>query len=127
LSKLTVHIHRLVQDSQDYGGDDEHMVSRVFFSIEYGGATYPDCYVDVKQPVGSSFEEVPLEISRQQGYRGPFDYDGFSEAVERYYRQCVGSNAGVIRIRGGTVRMRDNVFELPATIELSVEQAGGPW
>jgi len=27
---------QVIQDSQDFGGDDEHMVSRVFFNVEAG-------------------------------------------------------------------------------------------
>jgi len=30
----------LIQDSQDYGSDDEYMVSRVFFVLEFEGETH---------------------------------------------------------------------------------------
>ncbi|MHB1362091.1 MAG: hypothetical protein ACYCW5_05800 [Thermoleophilia bacterium] len=48
MSKVTIHLEKLIQDSQEYGSDDEHMVSRVFFSLEAGGALHGDLYADVK-------------------------------------------------------------------------------
>ena len=50
---------RCVQDSQEFGSDDEHMVSRVFFGLEIGGNAYHDLHVDIKQTVGSEFEGGP--------------------------------------------------------------------
>lgn len=32
--KAQITFKRLVQDSQDYGSDDEHMVSRAFFDMK---------------------------------------------------------------------------------------------
>jgi len=59
-----ISFRELIQDSQDYGSDDEHMVSRVFFDFEIEGSVHSNLYADVKQPVGSSFETAPLEVSR---------------------------------------------------------------
>jgi len=36
MSKAKIIFYKCVQDSQDYGSDDEHMVSRVFFNLEIG-------------------------------------------------------------------------------------------
>lgn len=36
MSKAKIIFHKCVQDSQDYGSDDEHMVFRVFFNLEIG-------------------------------------------------------------------------------------------
>jgi len=47
-AKIT--FYKCVQDSQDYGSDDEHMVSRVFFILEIGDKKFDlpitsnDCY-----------------------------------------------------------------------------------
>ena len=40
MSKATVNFHRCIQDSQDYGSNDEHMVSRVFFDLEVGNKQF---------------------------------------------------------------------------------------
>ena len=77
---------RVIQDSQDYGSDDEHMVSRVFFDLEVGGDVRRGLYADVKQTVGTSYETAPLEVSFPQGYKGPLDCGVFRSHVETYYR-----------------------------------------
>src|SRR3970040_173173 len=55
--------HKLIQDSQDYGSNDEHMVSRVFFDMKIEDKVYTD-YANIKQPIGSNYEATPLEISK---------------------------------------------------------------
>lgn len=124
----TITIHRLIQDSQDYGSNDEHMVSRVFFEMEIEGKKYADLYADIKQPVGGSFETSPLEVSSPPNYKGPFNYEAFRAIVERYYRGLVGATGSGIRISGGSnIRMRNNTFVQSLTAQFEVQVAGGPW
>jgi hypothetical protein len=61
------------------------MVSRVFFTLEVEGKRYDDLYVDVKQTVGSTYEDGPIEVSSVKGarYKGPFNYMAFHAAVEK--------------------------------------------
>ena len=37
MPQISVTFHKLIQDSQEFGSDDEHMVSRAFFKIEVEG------------------------------------------------------------------------------------------
>src|ERR1700730_13060120 len=90
---------QIVQDSQDYGSADEHMVSRVFSGLEVEDHSYPGLHVDVKQTVGSSFEIAPLEVSAPVGYRGPMNHDALRQAVEGYYRSYIGGVGRGIRRR----------------------------
>ena len=123
-----VRFQRLVQDSQDYGSDDEHMVSRVFFALEVDGTVYENLYTDVKQIVGSSFESAPLEVSKPIGYKGPFDHSAFSSAIEQYYRSLVGAGGHGIRITGGgNIRLHNNTFIQPGSATFAVNASGGPW
>jgi hypothetical protein len=127
MSSAKVIFHKLIQDSQDYGSDNEHMVSRVFFSLEIGEESYPDLSADIKQTVGSSYETGPLEISTPRNYKGPFNFDAFQAEVEKYYRNQVGSSGSGIRISGGSnIRMRNNVFvkEYVVEFEIGTENAG---
>lgn len=55
-----VTLHRIRQDSQELGSDDEHMASRIFFALGVDGERYEGLHADVKQPVGSSFKDTPL-------------------------------------------------------------------
>lgn len=123
-----IHFSRCIQDSQDYGSDDEHMVSRVFFTLEADGVTYPELRCDVKQAVGEPFESAPLEVSRPQGYDGSLDYAPFRQAVEDYYRSLVGSAGRGIRIAGGgNIRMRDNVFAITSEARVTYSEHSLAW
>ena len=126
MAKVT--FHRCIQDSQDYGSDDEHMISRVFFDLEVDGQNSQNLYVDIKQPVGGDYESGPMEVYRPEGYRGPLNYEAFRNAVERYYRSLVGSSGSGIRISGGKgIRMRNNVFDIPGTAEFQVSETDAGW
>jgi hypothetical protein len=124
----TITLHKLIQDSQDYGSDDEHMVSRVFFDMEVDGKKFADLYADVKQSVGGSFETSPLEVSSPPNYKGPFNHEAFRAIVEQYYRGLVGATGSGIHISGGSnIRMRNNTFVKPLSAQFEVQVAGGPW
>ena len=128
MPEAIIRFSKCIQDSQDYGSDDEHMVSRVFFSVEAAGVTYPDLSCDVKQTVGEPFESAPLEVSRPQGYDGSLDYTPFREAVEAYYRSLVGSKGSGIRISGGgNIRMRHNTFVIPQEARVTYSEDSLAW
>jgi len=128
MSKAKVAFHKLIQDSQEYGSDDEHMVSRAFFSIELDGTVTNDAYVDIKQSVGSDFETSPLEISKPHNYKGPFNHEEFSKFTENYYRGLVGSKGSGIHISGGgNIRMQNNTFVQEAKAEFEVSNESPAW
>ena len=119
--------NRCIQDSQEYGSDDEHMISRVFFTLEIGDRRI-DLHADIKQAVGSSYETGPVEVGMPEGHRGPFNYEVFRDAAERYYRSLVGSGAGVINIQGGTnIRMQNNTFNKQMSVEFDIDETSGGW
>ncbi len=126
--KATVTLTRCVQDSQDYGSNDEHMVSRVFFDLEVDGRSYPGLHADLKQVVGSNYETGDIEVGKPEGYRGPFNYIAFRDAAERYFRGLVGSAGSGIRIQGATnIRMRNNTFDFRRVevFEIDGSSSGG--
>src|SRR5437667_4113784 len=127
MGKARVMFQELVQDSQEYGSDDEHMVSRVFFDLEVDGKLHRSLSADVKQAVGSAFEKEGLEVSKPSKYSGPFNYGRFREVVEAYYRSQVGSKASGIRLGAGAkdIRMRNNRFVAKAVAEFEVDTSGG--
>lgn len=128
MALVRIHLKRLIQDSQDYGSDDEHMVSRVFFDLDIGGTKYEGLYADVKQVVGTSFESSPLEVSRPTGYTGLLNYEAYREVVEDYYRSLVGAQGSGIRFAGASsVRMRNSTFVREHLAEFEVEAPGGGW
>lgn len=128
MAKAKIIFHRLIQDSQDYGSNDEHMISRAFFSVDVEGDVTEDAYVDIKQPVDADFDSTPLEVSKPVGYSGPFNYEVFRQAAEGYYRSLVGSQGSGIRIAGdGNIRMRNNTFIQQAQVEFEVSKKSPAW
>ena len=124
-AKIT--FYKCIQDSQDYGSSNEHMVSRVFFIFELSGKKF-DLYADIKQTVGSNYETSPLEIGRPAGYKGPFNYEAFRNGAETYYRSLVGSEASGFRIQGpANIRMRNNTSFKEMTVECEVDEGTAGW
>ena len=124
MAKLKINFHKCIQDSQEYGSNDEHMVSRIFFSIEVTKIEnneakvekYDDLYADIKQVIGGKFEENPIEVSfpyfsSGEPYSGVMDYQAFRNAAEDYFRGLVGTKASGIHIEGGSnIRMYNNLL-----------------
>ena len=128
MATATIQFHYGIQDSQNYGGDGEHMVSRVFLTLETEGRTYADLTVDIKQSVGESFEGGVLEVSQPSGYDGSLNYREFRDAVEAYYLRLVGSQGRGIHVSGAAnIRMRDSVFEYPETATFEYSDQSAAW
>ncbi len=128
MTQAKIYLQQLVQDSQEYGSNDEYMVSRVFFDLEIDGKKHQGLHCDVKQIVGSSFETSPLEVSKPIGYKGAFNHEAFQKIIERYYRGVVGSQGRGIRIAGGSnIRMHNNTFVYAGEEMIDIQVSGGPW
>ncbi|MBS0388764.1 MAG: hypothetical protein JSR15_09815 [Proteobacteria bacterium] len=93
---VSIHFKELIQDSQNYGSDDEHMVSRVFFDLQVGDKRYPRAHANIRQEVGAGVSD-PIEVSPPAGYAGPFDLGKFQAEVESYFRSVVGKSRSRIR------------------------------
>jgi hypothetical protein len=118
----------MIQDSQEFGSDDEHMVSRVFFTLWLDDKSYPDLSANVKQTVGSSFEDAPLEVSKPTGYSGPFNYDAFRTAAEKYYRSCIGSSGIAMRVgEAKNIRMQNVRVNRPVMASFKVDPENKAW
>ena len=87
MTKAKIHFHQCIQDSQELGSDNEYMVSRVFFSIELPDKRIDDLCANIKQTVGSEFENSPLEVGPPQNLKGiNIDYPGIRESA--WYWVC---------------------------------------
>jgi hypothetical protein len=121
-----------LQNSQELGSTDEHMVSRLFFSFEVNGHEYTGFYCDIKQMVGAQFEsESPLEVGAPTGgrYPGPFPYEAFRAEAESYYRGLVGSQGRAIRIGPGAkgIGMINNRLVFRKVVEIPVSGTEAGW
>ena len=125
---VRITFHKLIQDSQEYGSDDEHMVSRAFFTLEVDGKGHEELSADIKQPVGSDFEATPLEVSLPSSYKGPLGHEAFRKEVEEYYREAVGRRGHSIHIEGGAnIRMQNNTFVAEKKVSLRVGSKDMGW
>ncbi|GAA3938032.1 hypothetical protein [Litoribacillus peritrichatus] len=132
MSKIITTYTQLVQDSQEYGSDDEHMVSRATFDLEFDGEVYSNCTIDIKQTVGSDYNNGPLEISNLQGYEGPNDWSKLQYNTEILYRSLIGSQGSCINFSCGSsnIRMLNNTFDIKRTFQYEVEnnsELSGGW
>lgn len=134
MSEMTVNFSKCIQDSQDFGSDDEHMVSRVFFTLAIDGTSKGEFYADMKQSVGESFEEGSIEVGPPKTpdgslHKGPFSQAKFVEAATTYYRSLVGSGGSGIHIGGGAsnIRMRNNTFVQLYAVSFEVFDSAGQW
>lgn len=128
MAKGLIRFHHVIQDSQEFGSDDEHMFSRVFFSIEFGGKQIDGLHADIKQPVGAA-ADAALEISGPKGYKGPLDYNAFQVAVESYFRSLVGPQGMGINFpaNASLMRMRNNRLQRGHVAAFEAEPSGGAW
>ena len=126
MAKGKLIFNKIIQISQDLGGKDEHMVSRVFFDLEVGNEVHRGLYSDVKQALGTKYEKAPLEVSLPRGYKGPLAYGVFRRQVEDYYREGFGSTAKGIRLGPGvTTTMQDNVYSSKKVVDIEIGEKKG--
>jgi hypothetical protein len=117
--------HALI-DSQELGGDDQHMTSRVYFTMTLNGEAYEGLHVEVKQTVGSN-EEDAIEVGPPVGYGGPFNHKPFRTNVQRYYLQLVGSQGRGVRVTAKHVRLRDLLVQQPHSCWINIPESAGSW
>lgn len=128
MARIRVTFHKCIQDSQDFGSDDEHMVSRVFFTVQAEGRVHRDLHADLKQTVGSDYATGPIEVGPPIRYGGPFNQAAFAKAAEAYFRGLVGAAGSGIRIEGARdVRMRNNTFLRQQAVEFEASGREGGW
>ncbi len=127
VAKVT--FQKLITNSQEYGSNDEHMVSRAFFNVEIDGHVAEEVYVDIKQTIGTDFEAEPLEIGPPVGYNGPFNHEKFRGEVEEYYRGLVGSQGSALHItvRGKKILMQNGEYFQQKQVEIELSQEGPAW
>ena len=109
----------IIQDSQEFGSNNEHMVSRVFFDLRVGGDLHAGLAADVKQVIGTEYENAPLLVSMPQSLAGSVSYADFRKHVEQYYRESFGSSGSAFRFGPGTkVRTMHNVVSCRSVAEI---------
>ena len=126
--KGKIHLTKLIQDSQEYGSDDEFMVSRVFFDLEIEGKLHRGLYTNIKQVVGSPISAEALEVSAPVGYKGPFNQGAFSKIASNYFLKLVGPNGSVFSLGNSqNIRMHNNSMAIPESADFEIDSPSGGW
>lgn len=131
MAMVRVTFRECLQDSQDFGSTDDHMVSRVSVSISVDGGEEGEYIADLKQTVGSQFEDGPIEVSRprfnDKEHRGPWDQAAFAEAAIAYYRGLIGASGAGIRFGSAArnIHMRGNSFMSTHVVTFEAQAPGG--
>ena len=118
MKQVLVQMEKCIQDMQEIGSNNEFMVSRVFLNLEYPNDKKESITVDIKQTVGSDYENSALEVYFPKDKKLKINIDQLRDVIEKYYRTLVGSQARGIRIQGGTARMFNSTFIFPAKFEV---------
>jgi hypothetical protein len=71
--RVRVKLKKCIQNSQEAGSNDSHMISRVFYEMVVNGNKQGSFYSDITQPVGSEYVAEDLEVTAPNGYKGAFD------------------------------------------------------
>ena len=123
LAVLTFHYCR--HDSQEYGSDDDHMVSRLFFAAEIAGRKLSDLHVDIKQQVGSTGQHAVIEVGSPTGYEGSWNQSAFVQAATQYYRLCMRQLFGANP--NAKIRMRDCLTSVEWQARFEIPEESGGW
>lgn len=128
MATATVTFKRLIHQSQASGKFNKTIDVAVFFDLQVGGRKFSNVRVDVKQNIGKSFDDSPLEVSRPVGYDGPMNHEALSQEVKTYYRLFFDSRGRVIRRPEGAMGapMENNEVHtyITVTFEIPPELAG---
>jgi hypothetical protein len=96
----------VIQNSQivhSENKNDDHMLSRCVFLMNFRGQGWIPMHADVRQAYGTDYETDPIEFTKPlgAGYDDPFPYDAFTDLVEAYYRSLFGKYGTAIKVSGG--------------------------
>jgi len=95
--RVRVKLKRCIQNSQEAGSDDSHMISRVFYEMVMNGNKQGSFYSDITQPVGSEYVVEDLEVTAPNGYKGAFDQARFAKGIRNYYQRIAGSKSPTMK------------------------------
>ena len=126
MSKATITFHKLIQDTQDLAASDpnqNHMLSKVFFTLDIGEQHYRDMSAILRQPFGTDYSKEPIEAEKPSGsYGGNWNHNAFRYIAEDYYRSAIGSQGGAIRLGPDSqnIRMQENTFVFSKSYQVEI-------
>ncbi|MCZ6801362.1 MAG: hypothetical protein O7F12_12830 [Nitrospirae bacterium] len=120
----TVAFRRCIINSPEYGSDEDHVGSRIFFDLAMDDVGFANVYVDVRQFLDEAAEDQPLLVSPPQGYDGPLNSLVFQGVIEFYYRHAVGAKWSMLGMKGVSMRLEGWMVEQEMLVEFEVYDEG---
>lgn len=120
MAMATVTFRRCIVNSPEYGGDAQHLGSRIYFDLDIDGHEHPNLYADVKQAIGVAADEEFLEVTEPQGYTGPLNLPVFEGLVEFYYRHVIGAQGLLFGTKPSEMRFIGHVLEQEMRVQFEV-------
>ena len=114
--RVRVKLTKCIQNSQEAGTDEAHMISRVFYEIVLNGNKQGSFYSDIRQPVGAASDADDLEVTPPGGYKGPLNHERFAKGIRNYYHRLVGSSP-----QGSGSSSRNKTFVMASEFEFDVD------
>ncbi|WP_125917215.1 hypothetical protein [Hymenobacter coccineus] len=118
-------------NSQEYGSNNEHMVSRVNFIIKPGDDFFDEhrrsisCTVCQAYGENYTFETSPLEVENPPELVRKINYSEFQFSVERYFRSVLGNNGGGFRLNNAhDIAMRNMTFDIEGLAVIHAAESG---
>jgi hypothetical protein len=133
---------KCIVDSQEFGSDNEHMNSRVFFSIskveDIEGVEAIDLECTVRQPAGESYsyESAPIEVDIPEELKRKINYSEFRDAIEKYFKSIISKDGALSDILGKEIIGNNATFRIDnssfaqggdAVIHGNISQGHGGW
>jgi hypothetical protein len=119
MPKVLLIFNKIIQDSREFGSNNQHTVSRVFFDLRIGANLRTDFSSDIKQRAGADNESDPLEVSVPQSLANLVDYSELRTLVEQYFHASFGSAGSAFQIGPGTdIRMMHNIVNRNEVAEI---------
>lgn len=132
-----IHFTHCCLDAQEFGSNNEHMVSIIYFQVFRGDDlernNIQTLSATIRQPYGGEFdfETTALTVMPPIELQGLIDFNEFSQAVEGYFRHVVGSQGQGVRLGSGVTHTRlSNInISIPgtATIHAVEPQSNSAW
>ena len=123
MATATLTFRRCVMNSPEYGGDEKHLGSRVYFDLDVEGHKHPNLHADIRQPIGVGSEAEFLDVTEPYGYAGPLNLPVFQGLVEFYYRHVIGAQGLTFGARSTDMRFVGYVLEHEMQVQFEVSAA----
>jgi hypothetical protein len=121
MTTISITFNCVEQVSQQISGSDDHMIGKVYFSINLKDRVI-NSNSAIKQEAGSNFRNGAIEVGRPEGYKGAFNHGEFSREVEKYFKSIIGQAGSIVRLgQGATFVGSNNRFSKSETISLNVD------